>query len=175
MSAPPTSRTSTRTRAQPQRLADEQVTHRYHAQDLADLRRAVQLSLQADQSSESEEEHVEDDEVSASDDEEENKENIPPPSAWAEHTHPITLPPFALDSGSVLPRHRAMTEMGYLQCFLTPELVSTIAANTNLYAASKQAPAGWATTAQEIWLFIAVHIFMGVVVLPAMATYWEAG
>jgi hypothetical protein len=169
------SRRSTRARAQPQSLADEQVTHRYHAQELADLRRAMQLSLQSDSCSESEEEAVADGEASASEEEEENKENIPPHSPWVEGTHAITLPPFALDAGSVLPRHRAMTEMGYLQCFLTPELVSTIATNTNLYAASKQAPAGWATTPEEMWLFIAVHIFMGIVVLPAMATYWEEG
>jgi predicted acetyltransferase len=56
-----------------------------------------------------------------------------------------------------------MTEMGYLQCFLTPSLISTIAHNTNLYAASKHAPAGWATSAEEVWLFIAVHIYMGIV------------
>jgi hypothetical protein len=34
-----------------------------------------------------------------------------------------------------------MTELGYVQCFLTDELLSTITTNTNLYAASKGAPA----------------------------------
>ena len=68
-----------------------------------------------------------------------------------------------------------MTELGYLQCFLTPALISTIANNTNLYAASKGAPAGWATSAEEVWLFIAVHIFMGIVDLPYLHMYWEEG
>ena len=63
----------------------------------------------------------------------------------------------------------------YLQCFLPPSLISTIATNTNLYATSKQAPAGWATSAEEMWLFIAVHIFMGIVDLPYLHMYWEAG
>jgi hypothetical protein len=173
MSTPPISRRSTRTRARPQSLADEQVTYRYHEQDLARLRTVTRLSLEPDCSSESEEEAEEDNEASASEEEEENKENIPPPSEWADHTSHITLPPFTVPSCSVLPRHRAMTEMGYLQCFLTQEMVSTIATNTNLYAASKQAPAGWATTAEEVWLFIAVHIFMGIVVLPSMDSYWS--
>jgi hypothetical protein len=167
------SRRSTRTRAQPQSLADEQVTHRYHAQDLADLRRATQLSLQPDCPSDSEEEEVGTGEASSSEEEGDEKENILPHSQWVKQTHPITLPPFIIDPGSTLPRHRVHTEMGYLQCFLTPSLVSTIATNTNLYATSKQAPAGWATTADEVWLFIAVHIFMGIVELPSLPMYWE--
>jgi Transposase IS4/DDE_Tnp_1-like zinc-ribbon len=167
------SRRSTRTRAQPQSLADEQVTHRYHAQDLADLRRATQLSLQPDCPSDSEEEEVGTGEASSSEEEGDEKENIPPHSQWVKQTHPITLPPFIIDPGSTLPRHRVHTEMGYLQCFLTPSLVSTIATNTNLYATSKQAPAGWATSADEVWLFIAVHIFMGIVELPSLPMYWE--
>lgn len=167
------SRRSSRTRAQPQSLADEQVTHRYHAQDLADLRRATQLSLQPDCPSDSEEEEVGTGEASSSEEEEDEKENTPPHSQWVKQNHPITLPPFIIDPGSTLPRHRVMSEMGYLQCFLTPSLVSTIATNTNLYATSKQAPAGWATTADEVWLFIAVHIFMGIVDLPSLPMYWE--
>ena len=169
------SRRSSRVRAQPQSLAHEQAEHRFQALDDAALREATRLSLLPDLSSASEEEAVAEDEASGSDDEEKDSQNAPPPSAWAEQTHRITLPPFAIESGSVLPRHRVTTEMGYLQCFLTPELMSTIAANTNLYAAFKQAPAGWSTTAEELWLFVAVHIFMGIVVLPAMTTYWEEG
>jgi hypothetical protein len=168
--APQLARTSTA-----QSLAHEQAEHRFQALDDAALREATRLSLLPDLSSASEEEAVAEDEASGSDDEEKDSQNTPPPSAWAEQTHRITLPPFAIESGSVLPRHRVTTEMGYLQCFLTPELMSTIAANTNLYAAFKQAPAGWSTTAEELWLFVAVHIFMGIVVLPAMTTYWEEG
>jgi hypothetical protein len=65
--------------------------------------------------------------------------------------------------------------LGYFQCFLTPSLVDTIATNTNLYAKSKRAPAGWATTSAEVWLFISVHIFMGIIDLPYLHMYWEEG
>jgi hypothetical protein len=167
------SRRSTRIPAHPHRLADEQASHRYHAQDLLDLRRATEQSLAPDVDSESDEEALPVDESSSSEDEEEEKENIPPHLAWVEHTHDITLPPFTDQPASNLPRHRAMSEIGYLQCFLPPSLISTIATNTNLYATSKQAPAGWATTPEEVWLFIAVHIFMGIFELPYLHMYWE--
>ena len=63
--------------------------------------------------------------------------------------------------------------MGYFQCFLPHTLISTIATNTNLYATFKEAPAGWATTPEEVWLFIAVHIYMGIIDLPYLHMYWE--
>jgi hypothetical protein len=138
-----------------------------------DLHRAQQLSLQTDGLSDSDEEAPHVDDASSSSEAEEEKENIPPHSAWVDHTHDIVLPPFTDHPASILPRHRIMTEMGYLQCFLTPSLISTIATNTNLYAISKQAPAGWTTIPEEIWLFIAVHIFMGIVELPYRYMYWE--
>ena len=85
----------------------------------------------------------------------------------------IKVPSFTDHTGSNLPRNRAHSERGYLQCFLPPSLISTIATNTNLYAAFKQAPAGWATTPEEIWRFIAVHIYMGIIGLPYLHMYWE--
>ena len=139
------------------------------------MRRAQQLSLECDQPHSSDEETEAEDEGSASEEEMEEKENVDPNVGWTNQTHDITPPPFTLLPGSCLPRHRVMTEMGYLQCFLTPSLISTIAHNTNLYAASKHAPAGWATSAEEVWLFIAVHIFMGIVDLPYLHMYWEDG
>ena len=63
--------------------------------------------------------------------------------------------------------------MGYLQCFLPPSLISTIATNTNLFATFKQAPAGWATTPEEVWSFVTVNIFMGIIKLPYLHMYWE--
>ena len=75
------SRRSARARAAPQSLAEEQAGHHLIAQDLLDLRRAQQLSLQTDCSSDSDEEALPVDEASSSEDEEEEKENIPPHSA----------------------------------------------------------------------------------------------
>jgi hypothetical protein len=167
------SRRSTRVPAQPLRLAEEQASHRYQAQDLLDLRRAAEQSLVPEVDTESDEEAPPAAASSSSEEEGDEKENVSPNSSWEEHTQDIKLPPFTEQPASNLPRHRVLTEMGYLQCFLTPSLIATIAANTNLYAAFKQAPAGWATTPEEIWLFIAVHIFMGIVPLPYLHMYWE--
>jgi hypothetical protein len=169
------SRRSTRSRAPPQSLAEEQAADYYNAQDLALLHRAMQRSLEFDSASDSEEEALFDDDESASDEEAEEKETTSPNSQWTNGAQPIALPPFNVFSISVLPRDRAMTEMGYVQCFLTEELVSTIAANTTLYAISKGAPAGWSTNAVEIWRFIAVRLFMGIAALPSMKMYWEEG
>jgi hypothetical protein len=58
------------------------------------------------------------------------------------------------------------TELGYFQCLLTEEMVAAIATPTIAYALSKGAPATWKTSAEEVWLFISVHIFMGRVNLP---------
>ena len=170
------SRRSVRVTAHPHSLADEQSSHRYLAQDLADLRRATLQSLEPDVASESDEEEAADGECSSSEEEEEEeKENAPPHAPWVTQTHSITRPPFTVQPASILPRHRQSTELGYLQCFLPPTLIITIVNNTNLYAAVKQAPAGWVTTPGEVWRFIAVHIFMGIIDLPYLHMYWEAG
>jgi hypothetical protein len=175
MSTSPAPRRSTRTTARPEQFAEQQATYALHEQEAALLRRAQQLSLECDQPHSSDEETEADDEGSTSEEEMEEKENVDPNVAWTNQTHDINLPPFTLLPGSCLPHHRVMTEMGYLQYFLTPSLISTIAHNTNLYAASKGAPAGWATSAEEVWLFIAVHIYMGIVDLPQLHMYWEEG
>jgi hypothetical protein len=149
------------------------MTRRYHEREVAERRAALQRAREREQSSDSEEDTDADDEGSSSEDEEKETENIPPHSTWTDGTQNITLPSCTRPPGSLLPRHRPMTVLSYLQCFLTGAMVATIAANTNLYAASKLAPAGWATTAKEMWRYIGVHIFMGIVDLPAMDDYWE--
>jgi hypothetical protein len=168
-------RRSTRIPAQPHRLADDQATHQYHAQELADLRRATELSLRPDVSDDSDEEAPPDVDGSSSEEEVEEKENVTPHAPWVDQTHDIHRPPCTDLPASNLPRHREHTEFGYLRCFLPDTLISTIATNTTLYAASKGAPPGWATTSAEIWLFICVHIYMGIVDLPNIHMYWEGG
>jgi hypothetical protein len=175
MSTPLAPRRSDRVCSRPEQFAEQQASYILNEQEEAVLRRAQQLSLQCDVPSDSDEETLSAEELSSSEEEEDEKENTPPHSGWDTHTHAIALPPFTACPGSNLPRHRVRSELGYLQCFLTPSLISTIAHNTNLYAISKQAPAGWATSAEEVWLFIAVHIFMGIVDLPYLHMYWEEG
>jgi Transposase IS4 len=168
-------RRSARIPVQPHRLAEEQATHRYQAQELADLRRATEQSLAPDVSDESDEEAPPDVEYSSSEEEEEEKENDKPHAPWVEQTRDIPRPRCTEHPASNLPRHHEHSEFGYLRCFLPDTLISTIATNTTLYAASKGAPPGWATTPAEIWLFISVHIFMGIIDLPNLAMYWEEG
>jgi len=133
------------------------------------------LSLAPEVEDESDEETDPIEELEEEEEEEEEKENIPPAPAWVDGTHTIAPPQFTEQCASNLPRHREETELGYLRCFLSDTLIDIITANTNLYAKSKQAPAGWATTSAEVWMFIAVHIFMGVCELPNLHMYWEKG
>jgi hypothetical protein len=108
-------RRSDRIPAQPHRLADEQATHRYHAQELADLRRATEQSLAPDVSDESDEETPPDVDCSSSEEEEEEKENDKPHAPWVEQTRDIPRPPCSEQPASNLPRHREHTEFGYLR------------------------------------------------------------
>ena len=169
------SRKSTHTRAQPQNFADEQASNTYDAQDLLNLRRTIQQSIAPEVDAESDEEEVTVEDAPSSEEEVEEKENMPPQSAWNEHTHGPPPPHFTEQCGSNLPRHRTMTELGYLRCFLPDSLIATIATNTTLYAASKEAAAGWATTSEEVWSFISVYIFMGIVSLPSFPHVVGAG
>jgi hypothetical protein len=137
------------------------------------VRRARQESLSFDHTDTSDEEGLGEAEVSSSEEEEEGKENIPPQSAWSRHTTAVHLPYYNIPVETKLPRHHDTSVLGYVQCFLTRELVSTIATNTNLYAVSKQAPAGWTTSTEEVWRFIAARIFMGIIDLPYLHMYWE--
>jgi hypothetical protein len=174
MSTPPPARRGTRVRSRPEQYAEQQAGYAEHEEQLALMRRARQEALQCDVPQSSDEETPSADDASSSESEDEEKENIPPNSGWAMQTHDIKLPPFTEPHGCNLPRHHGQSELDYVQCFITAELVSTIAANTNLYARSKGAPADWATSTAEMWRFIAVHIFMGIVDLPHLHMYWEA-
>jgi hypothetical protein len=160
--------------SRPASYAEEQESDVVHELERAQQRREAMEAKQMDVADESDEEAMDDGEGSESEGEGDEKENASPNSQWEPLTHGFKVPSFSHSSGSQLPPHRLRSELGYVQCFIDDELVATIAANTNLYAASKGAPAGWATNAAEIWRFISVHIFMGIVDLPQMHMYWEA-
>jgi hypothetical protein len=167
------SRRSTRARVAPPSLAEEQASSRVIAQELLDLRRATLLSLQPDVEDDSDEEPIDDDGSDSSSEEEDEKENVPPPSAWSRTCTPVVAPSLSVPSGPQLPVHHVTTELGFFQCMLTEQTVAAIANHTAAYAHSKGRPATWTTSAEEIWLFIAVHIFMGIVHLPRAHMYWE--
>src|SRR3954453_4150059 len=56
---------------------------------------------------------------------------------------------------------------------LKPELVQHIVTSTNAYAHSKNGEGSWSTNASELYCFIAVHIYMGIVRLPQLPMYWN--
>jgi hypothetical protein len=174
MSIPAPVRRSPRVSSRPANYAQEQESDVVHELERAQQRCEAMEAKQMDVADDSDEEAIHDGEGSESEGEEDEKENASPNSQWVPETHDFRVPFFSHPSGSCLPPHRVRSELGYVQCFINDELVATIAANTNLYAASKGAPAGWATSVAEIWRYIAVHIFMGIVDLPQMHMYWEA-
>jgi len=167
------SRRSTRARAAPLTLAEEQAGRDLVAQELLDLGRATVQSLELDIDDESEEEPVMDGASSSSDDDADEKENVPPPSSWSRVCAPVAAPPLSVASAAQLPLHHVNTELSFFQCLLTEQTVAAIAEHSTAYAHSKGAPATWKTSAEEMWLFIAVHIFIGIVNLPRMHMYWE--
>jgi hypothetical protein len=173
MSTPPAPRRSDRVRARPEAYADQQAGYLAHEEERALLNRAQRESQQCDVAESNEEESSEDEASSSSEEEEEGTENTSPNSEWSTDTHHVKLPPFSELFGSRLPRDRSHTILAYVQHFITEELAATIATNTNLYAASKQATAWVPTTTAEVWRFLAVHIFMGIVDLPSHHMYWE--
>jgi Transposase IS4 len=166
------SRQSQRQRAAPHRLEDEQATMHYLALESTDMRRAATYSLHSDDDSGSDEEAIDIDSSTSSDDSADEKENIPPPSSWSTITHSPILPQFTYPTGPELPRPPPTTEMGFLQLLLTDATLEIIATNTNHYAHVKGMLSSWHTTKEELWLFIAVHLYMGIVPLPSTHMYW---
>ena len=51
-------------------------------------------------------------------------------------------------------------------------LLSLIAENTTAYAHSKGASSNWRTTPEELYVFTAAHICMGICVYPHVHMYW---
>lgn len=166
-------RRSNRARAQPLSLAEEQAERHIHAQELANLRRAMIQSLQPDIEDDTDEEPIDSDDEPAVDDDEEEKENIPPAPAWTDNCTNIITPSFTHPTGPQLLNHHLTTELQYFQQILIDHTISLIAHNTTLYAHSKGMSSTWKITKEEMWLFIAVHICMGIVSLPRLHMYWE--
>jgi Transposase IS4 len=79
----------------------------------------------------------------------------------------------SVPSALQLPAHHVSTELGFFQCLLIEQTVAAIANHTTSYAHSKGWPGTWQTSAEELWLFIAVHIYMGIAHLPRTHMYWE--
>ena len=151
----------------------EQMGRLHVTEELRQLRLHTIVTIAPDVEDDSDEEPIDSDDVPAAEEEKKEEENLPPPSSWSKECTSIVCPTLTVPSGPQLPVHHAVTEMNFFHCLLTQQTLQEIAANTAAYAHYKGAAQTWTTSVGELWLFIAVHIFMGIVHLPRSHMYWE--
>jgi hypothetical protein len=175
MAQPLQERRSERNREPRRMYADEQAYHRFQQAADAEVQRAIREAAATIEASDSDEEELAYGEVSGSDDDEKTPPNNENVAQWTQQLHDIRPPLCTTLPTVVLPRHRLSTELDFLQCFIDPVLIDTFVTNTNLYAAARQATAWVPVTSEEMWRYLAIRIRQGIVVLPELHHYWEAG
>ena len=99
-------------------------------------------------------------------------ENIP---QWTQQLRDIRPPVCLAQPTSVLPLRRTPTQLGFLMCCFDPALIDTFFTNTNLYALAHETTPWMPVTSEEMWRYLAIRIRQGIVVLPELHHYWEAG
>jgi Transposase IS4 len=167
-------RRSSRVPARPSRYDEEQLSLQLQQQDERELCQALQESLVSDDDASTDEETplLEDQE------EEEEEEKVPPAvpvnGGWTTTVHGVVLPPFTASSGPVGLLRSVQTPLSFFQLFLTPPLMEYVAECMNEYAVFKAARDWFPTNASELYCFIAVLIYMGIVPLPRLSMYWSS-
>ena len=142
MSTPLQPRRSERSRALPPDFAGEQAGFQeIHAQ-LAALRRLERERRREAALAESQVDGTSIEDCSAMEEAAEGDENTDPNTQWSEGSADVTLPDWRPRRFCALPLDPTPTALGYLQCFLLPSLMDTIAENTNAYATLHGSPAG---------------------------------
>jgi hypothetical protein len=175
MSMPLQPRRSSRNPEPRRPYADEQALRHFQQQEALEIARTIRNAEPTVEPSDSDEHELEEGERSASDCDEESPsddENRPP---WTRQLHDVHPPACTAIPLVLLPRHRVVTELGFLQCFIDPALIDTFVTNTNMYAAARQAVAWVDVTTEELWRYLAVRIRQGIVVLPDLHQYWQDG
>jgi Transposase IS4 len=168
---------SSRTRAPPARLEDEQAGRLAIDQYRLIERHNAPLSSECDVEDDSDEELICDVDASSSDmssDAEDEKENRSPNPTWSSNCRHVVAPSLTVAPGPQLPRATGTSELAVLQALLSDATIQVITTNTIAYAHSRGMPSTWQTTSEEVWLFIAVHICMGIVRLPHAHMYWDS-
>jgi hypothetical protein len=141
-----------------------------------DVIAAMRLSLATSWESDEEEGEllVESEEEEEPPEEEEKKEQ--PASeedddGWTRELHDIDVPLPRLRHLQNRPPPANITPMQLFQYFMPQQLMEEFAHHTNAAA-----PHNWRhTTAQELYAFLGVHIFMGIDRLPSIEMYWSTG
>jgi len=167
-------RRSTRASQQPLSLADEQAASALSLLEQRDVAAALRLSLHDSWDSDEEKSGSESDaeaEGSSSDEEEEKGVAAPAEeeAEWTDNLHDIQLPLPRLrhEQQPLLPD---CTPFQLLQCFLPRRLMQEFAQHTNAAAPHDWRP----TTAEELYAFLGVHLFMGIDRLPRTEMYWSS-
>jgi hypothetical protein len=166
-------RRSARASQQPLSLAEEQAASALSLLEQRDVAAALRLSLHDSWDSDEEKSGAADEEEaesSSSDEDEERKRPAPEEKEgeWTSDLQPIAVP---------LPRLRHppqrlppdCTPFQLLQCFLPRSLMDEFAQHTNAAAPHDWRP----TSAEELYAFLGVHLFMGIDRLPRTEMYWS--
>lgn len=167
-------RRSSRVRAQPARLAEEQ-EHYESIQEEEKAWTAATSLLELGEESESDSNTDEEEPTYDSENEEEGKDEAESNTAHDETTWSSSLTDFTPPS-NLLSTPSYLTEsepLPLFQLFLSPRLMQQIAASSTAYAHFKGAST-WSVDAAELYRLVAVHIIMGVHRLPRSSMYWQA-
>jgi hypothetical protein len=168
-------RRSARVSAPPLSLAEEQAVAVLSRREAADVRRSIAQSL-VDSESEGDldSDAASDDEGAGDAEQEEEKEEEPDAAGWSAVKSVIAAPIFAGAASPSRRAQRAASPLEFLQLFLPRALMQQHAHWTTAYARQHGAELTWQTTAGEMYAFLGVHIYMGIVALPRLHMYWSA-
>lgn len=175
-SAASSTRHSTRVSQQPVSLAEEQANEALSALELRDVAAALRLSLHNSWEVEEEDEEMiaesdEEDEPLAEEEKKEHPAAEEEDDGWSRQLHDIEVPPPRLRNLQNRAPPANITPLQLLQYFIPLRLMEEFAHHTNAAA-----PHDWRhTTAQELYAFLGVHLFMGIDRLPSIEMYWSAG
>jgi hypothetical protein len=144
-----------------------------------DLRRAIAISVaEEEEDSDAESDELSDDELveegEEEEEEEEEQEQKVDEFGWTNDITPVDAPMFF---GGARPSRRASrcaSPLEFLRLFLPRSLVLKLARWTTAYALREGEPATFSTTAEELYAFMGVQIYMGIVSLPRTSMYWSS-
>ena len=167
-------RRSARASLQPLPLAEEQAADVLSRLEEADVRRSMARSMEESESEDDLDSDAASDDEGASDAAEEEEENAEPdPAGWSRVKSAIAAPLFAGAAAPSRRAQRAASPLEFLQLFLPRALMQQHAHWTTAYARQLGADITWRTTPAELYAFLGVHIYMGIVSLPRLHMYWS--
>ena len=166
-------RSSNRASQQPLSFAEEQAAATLSLLEQRDLAAALRLSLNDDWNSDEEKSGADSDdnaEAAAQSEEEAMEEAVAEEETgdWTSNLRDIALPLSRLRHSHQQPPSDA-TPLQLLQRFLPHSLMEEFARHTNAAAPHDWRP----TTADELYAFLGVHLFMGIARLPRTEMYWS--